>query len=294
MSWDDYRFFLAVARTGQLSAGGQRLGVDHTTVSRRIRSLEESLDAKLFDRAPGGYTLTQAGHDLLPIAEQIEAGAVLAEGTIGGQRETLAGAVRIGVPEGVAAYIVVKAAQKLCETYPKLELQLVAAPRKFSLSNRDADFVIAVSRPDTGRLKAQKIADYKLHVYGSKDYLAQHQSVAKVDDLKHLRGIGYVPDLIVDKELDYIPLVDRSFRPHLTSTSIDVQLQAVLNGAGVCILHDFIAERHENLVKVLPEEISFKRTFWMIVHEDYAKLERIRTCSSAIVERMRAVLSKMP
>ncbi|MGH1417725.1 MAG: LysR family transcriptional regulator [Hyphomicrobiaceae bacterium] len=293
MNWDDYRFFLAVARTGQLSAGGQRLGVDHATVSRRVRSLEESLDAKLFDRSPGGYTLTQAGHELVPIAERIEAGAVMAEDTIGGHRDTLAGTVRIGVPEGVAAYIVVEAAQKLCETYPQLELQLVAVPRRFSLSKREADFVIAVSRPESGRLKTQKIADYKLHVYGSKGYLAQHPPVTKVEDFKHLRGIGYVPDLIFDKELDYIPLLDRSFRTHLTSTSVHVQLQAVLNGAGVSIMHDFMAERHEDLVKVLPEKISFKRSFWMIVHEDYAKLERIRTCSSTVVQHLRAALSKI-
>ncbi len=293
MNWDDYRFFLAVAREGRLSAAGQRLGVDHATVSRRIRSLEEALDAKLFDRAPAGYTLTQSGHDLVPIAERIEAGAVQATDSIGGHRESLAGPVRIGVPEGVAAHIVVEAVQVLCEQYPQLELQLVTQPRQFSLSKREADFVIAVSRPESGRLKVQKIADYTLHVYAAKSYIAQHPAITKVDDIKHLRGIGYVPDLIFDKELDYIPKVDPSFRPHLTSTSIYVQLQATLNGAGLCIMHDFIANKHDSLVRILPEKISFKRSFWLVVHEDYAQLERIRLCSKAVVERIRAALQKV-
>ncbi len=143
--------------------------------------------------------------------------------------------------KGLAAYIVVEAAQQLCERYPKLEVQLIALPRRFSLSKREADFVVAVSRPDTGRLKIQKIADYKLHLYATRAYLDQHPPVRDIAALQSLRGIGYVPELIFDKQLDYIPLVDPAFRPQLTSTSVHVQLQAVLNGAGVGIVHDFMA-----------------------------------------------------
>ena len=108
MSWDDYRFFLSVARTGQLSLAGKQLGVDHTTVARRIKSLEEFLNAKLFDRSPRGYALTRAGERLLPTAESIEKNAAHALDNVGGQQEKLAGRIRIGVPEGVGAFIVVK------------------------------------------------------------------------------------------------------------------------------------------------------------------------------------------
>ena len=290
MNWDDYRFFLAVARTGQLSLAGRQLGVDHATVSRRIRALENTLRAQLFDRSPRGYALTGEGQDLVAIAEEMEISAIRAPGLIGGQRDAISGKVRIGVPEGVGAYIVAGAAQELCEAYPKLEIDLVALPRTFSLSKREADIVIAVSRPKSGRLRVKKISDYTLHLYGSRDYLAQHKPVRTIEDLRALRGIAYVPDLIFDKELDYVPLISPTFRPSLTSTSVHVQLEATLNGAGVCILHDFMAERHDGLVRVLPEEISFTRAFWCVVYEDYAMLERIRTCSSVIVEHMRAKL----
>ncbi len=292
MNWNDFRFFLAVARSGRLSIAGRQLGVDHATVARRIKSLEDALNTILFDRSPTGYRLTRTGADLVAIAERIENEAMLAADAFGGQQKNLSGAVRVGVPEGIASYVVVAAAQKLCETYPRLEIQLVALPQKFSLSKREADFVIAVSQPQSGRVRVKKIVDYRLHLVGSKNYLAQYPPIASIADLKRLRGIGYVADMIFDKELDYIPLVDPSFHQHLTSTSVHVQLGAVLNGAGVGILPDFMTRGHDDLVRVLPKEISFSRSFWFVVHEDYAQLERIRVCAAALIEGMRSAFKK--
>ncbi len=292
MNWNDFRFFLALARSGRLSIAGRQLGVDHATVARRIKSLEDALNTILFDRAPTGYKLTRTGADLVAIAERIENEAMLAGDAFGGEQKNLSGPVRVGVPEGIASYVVAAAAQKLCETYPRLEIQLVALPQKFSLSKREADFVIAVSQPQSGRLRVKKIVDYRLHLVGSKHYLAQYPPIVGISDLKKLRGIGYVADMIFDKELDYIPLVDPSFHPHLTSTSVHVQLSAILNGAGVGILPDFMTRGHDALVRVLPAEISFARSFWFVVHEDYAQLERIRVCAAALIDGMRAAFKK--
>ncbi|TCD14909.1 LysR family transcriptional regulator [Oricola cellulosilytica] len=290
MNWDDVRYFIAVARTGRLTAAGRALSVDHATVSRRIRALEEALGATLFDRSPGGYALTSAGRELLEVAERMEASAAMAEGAVSGERGHISGPVRVAVPEGVAAAIVVDAAHRLCDAHPQLEIQLLTDLRTYSLSKREADIAITVSRPRQGRLKVQKIGDYKLGLYASRDYLVRTGPITKIEDLHRVRGIGYVPELIPHKELDYIPLVDPSFRPHLTSTSVHVQANAVLRGAGIAFMHEFIAEKHDTLVKVLPDQIGFTRTFWSVVHEDYAEVERIRTVSSAIVQHMRAEL----
>lgn len=291
MNWDDYRHFLAVARSGRLSQAGQALGVDHATVGRRVKALETALGANLFDRSPQGYSLTDAGQRLVDIAEAMESSAIHAHAEIGGKDKVISGIVRVGAPEGVASYILTDIAIELCRNHPRLELQIVALPRTFSLSKREADVAIAVSAPTSGRLKYRKIADYTLHLYGTRDYLESHPPVRKVEDLKKLRGIAYVPDLIYDKELDYIPLVGPDIKPHLTSTSVHVQLEAALRQGGVCILHDFMAAQYPQLERVLPEKISFTRSFWFIVHEDYAKLERIRVVSDAIVDGIRKKLS---
>lgn len=290
MNWDDYRFFLNVARSGQLSATGKKMGVDHATVSRRIKSLETELKTKLFDSSPQGYLLTQEGQNLLPIAEDMETAAIRAEGSILNQSETFSGIVRIGVPDGVAAYVIADIARDICHKHPKLQIQLVATPQKFSLSKREVDFAITVSSPRSGRAKIRKIADYHLHLYGSKHYLDNAPDIGSKSDLQYHPGVGYVPDLLHDKELDYTPLIDPNFHLQLTSTSVHVQLHAILKGAGIGIVHDFMAKHYDELVPVLKNEISFTRSFWLAVHEDYAQLERIRMPIDLIVDHMKTVL----
>lgn len=287
MNWDDYRFFLAVARTGKLSVAGQQLGVDHATVGRRVKALETALKVHLFDRSPQGYSLTDEGQRLVTMAEGMETSAIAAQSQLSGVDDTVAGVVRIGAPEGMATSMLAECAVRLCEQHPKLELQIVAMPRTFSLSKREADIAIAVSAPTSGRLKYRKITDYTLHLYGTRAYLDSGPAIRQVADLRRLRGIGYVSDLIYDKELDYIPLISSEVKPHLTSTSVHVQLEATLADGGLCVLHDFMASKYPELVRVLPEEISFTRTFWYIVHEDYAKLHRIRVVSEALIEHVR-------
>lgn len=287
MNWDDYRHFLAVARTGRLSSAGKQLGVDHATVGRRVKALEQSLDTNLFDRSPQGYSLTDAGQRLIDLAENMESSAIQALSDIGGQANELSGTVRLGAPEGIASYVLADCAAELCRNHPQLELQVVALPRTFSLTKREADIAIAVSAPSSGRLKYRKICDYTLHLYGTREYLDSVPPLNEINDLKRIKGIGYVPDMIYDKELDYIPLVSPDIRPYLTSTSVHVQLEATLAHGGVCILHDFIAEKHPELVRVLPDDISFTRSFYYIVHEDYAKLERIKTVSESVIRHMK-------
>ena len=287
MNWDDYRFFLAVARTGKLSLAGKQLSVDHATVGRRVKALENSIGVPLFDRSPQGYSLTDHGQRLMNIAEGMETNAIAAQSAFSDDVGSVSGVVRVGAPEGMATTILAECAAKLCREHPRLEIQIIAMPRTFSLSKREADIAIAVSAPESGRLKFRKIADYTLHLYGSSAYLKSRPPVKEVSDLKRLTGIGYVPDLIYDKELDYIPLISKDIKPYLTSTSVHVQLEAVLADGGVCVLHDFIANKYPTLEKILPEEISFTRTFWYIVHEDYAKLHRIRVVSDALIEHVR-------
>lgn len=287
MNWDDFRYFLAVARLGRLTEAGKQLGVDHATAGRRIKSLETALGTNLFDRSPQGYQLTDAGQRLLDNAEAMETSVIAASAAVGGKGQVISGAVRVGAPEGAAAYLLADVAADICRAHPRLELQIVALPRTFSLSKREADIAIAVSAPTSGRLKYRKISDYTLHMYATRNYLARHRDIKTIADLKKVRGIGYVQEFIYDKELDYIPLVSPDITPHLTSTSVHVQLEATLADGGVCILHDFMAAQYEQLVRVLPNDISFTRAFWFIVHEDYARLERIRVVSDAIIQHMR-------
>jgi DNA-binding transcriptional LysR family regulator len=288
MRWDDLKFFLAVARSGQLTTAAKGLKVDTATVARRIRALEASLDARLFDRNPKGYSLTEMGQRLLPSAEAMETATLRAQAQLQGRDEALEGVVRLGAPDGFGSFFLAPRIHKLAHRHPKLELQLVAMPRVFSLAKREADVTVAVTRPKSGRLLAAKLTDYHLTLYAAPDYLKERPPIRDLDDLGDHVMIGYIPDLIFDPELDYMPVLGRKVVPQISSSSLIAQLNATLAGAGICILPDFLASEHNGLRPVLRNTFSLTRTFWIVVHEDTAALRRIRETIGFVKEEVRA------
>jgi DNA-binding transcriptional LysR family regulator len=292
MKWDDLRVFLAVARQSRLMAAGRVLGLDPATVGRRITALEEALGAKLFDRSPQGYAMTEAGGNLMTHAQAMENLAAAASEEVGGHSDRLSGTVRIGAPDGVSNYLLIDACDRLSRDNPDLQVQVVALPRMFSLSKREADLAITVSPPSAGRLTVRKIADYRLRLYGQRALVAGYGDVETIDDLRDLRGIGYISDMIFDKELDYYALLGREMEPSLTSNSLIVQLRWCLRGCGLCILPDFVASEHPELAVVLPDDIRLMRSFYLVRHQDDARVARINRMADVVVEHMRAALAQ--
>jgi DNA-binding transcriptional LysR family regulator len=287
MNWDDLKLFLAIGRLGKLTAASRRLGLDVATLSRRMTGLEHSLETKLFERSPKGYALSEAGHALMQHAEAMELAAEAARERVGQAAETLSGAVRIGVPEGVANFLLSDICTELCDANPDLEVEVVALPRVFSLSQREADLAIAVSPPPSGRLTVQRITDYRLRLYATQAVIDAHDGFKKDSELRRARWIGYISDLVFDPSLDYIPHVVSDVRPALTSTSLLIQLRWLLTGAGVCILPDFIARAYPELQPVRGEEIALKRSFYLIRHETDVRLKRVSAVADRVVTGLR-------
>ena len=212
MDWDDLRVFLAVARSESLSGAGKTLKLDPATVGRRIARLEDAMAARLFLKSPQGYTLTDQGTGLIAHAERAESAMLGAREALSGP-EGLTGQIRIGAPDGCANYLLPQVLAAICDENPGLEVQIVALPRVFNLSKREADLAIAVSRPEAGRLTVQKLTDYQLHLAASRDYLAQHPAISDLSHLSRHRLIGYIPDMIFDKELDYLSQIGAEVPP---------------------------------------------------------------------------------
>lgn len=288
LDWNDLRYFLAVARTGRLTSASRSLGTDHATVSRRVKAIEQALAARLFERSPRGYALTGAGERLLVHAERMESAAAQAQNEIAGENMALGGAVRIGAPDGFGTWFLAARIGALCRRYPDLELQIVAMPRVFSLSKREADIAISLERPTEGRLVSRKLTDYRLGLYGAPAYLEAAGPVDGLDDLARHTMIGYIAELIFTPELDYLPQVLPQLRPQLTSSNLVAQFNACRAGAGLCILPEFMASRVDGLVRVLPDDIALTRTFWLILHADLRDTARVRAVADFIVEEVEA------
>jgi DNA-binding transcriptional LysR family regulator len=171
-------------------------------------------------------------------------------------------------------------------------VQIVALPRVFNLSKREADMAIAVSRPEAGRLTVQKLTDYQLHLAASRAYLAAHPPILTAADLKAHRMVGYIPDMIFDKELDYLTEIGAT-APPLASNSVSVQLNFLRHGAGVGVVHDFALPAAPELQRIIPDQIHLTRSFWLIRHADDGRVERLNRFATLLVAGARAETARL-
>ena len=287
MDWDNIRVFLSVARAGQFGAAARHLQVDNATVGRRIGALEKSLRVRLFDRQTTGCVLTSAGDRLYVTAEEMEAQLLRAQGDLSETDMELSGSVRIGAPDAFTTLFLCSRLGKLKAKFPFLTVQLVPISRTLSLSKREADLAVTIDRPDEGRLAVRKLIDYSLHFYAARTYIAEHGSPLNVADLERHCLVTYVQDLLFADQLNFMPQLYEPNYSRLECSTAVGQLEAVRGGAGIGILHDYVAKHDPQLQIVLPET-SFERTYWLVTHLDMRGLSRVRMISDFIFAEVAA------
>jgi DNA-binding transcriptional LysR family regulator len=283
---DDLRYLLAVANTGRLTAAADALGVDHTTVSRRIKVLEKVLKVRLLERGADGWELTEVGRAVAeparPIQEAVERAALAASGVAD---DAVAGNFRITAPDGFGTLFVVPALQRLRERHPGLNIELITATRNLILHQSGFDLAIAVGKPATGRLFAEKLADYSLHLFASTAYLERHGVPASVEDLRRHTVVFYVDSLLQVGDLDltqYLPGVVARF----ASTNIFAQLEAVRVGAGIGILPTFLALRAPELQRVDVGVPPLRLAFTLAARRDSTSRPAVRAVRAVLHEEV--------
>ena len=291
-NWDDLRLFLAVAREQSLSGAGKLLRLDPATLGRRMARLEKTMQAVLFVKSPSGYALTEAGVQLLSRAEAAEQAMRQATADVVVPSDQLAGQIRIGAPDGCANYLLPQVCARLVADNPGLDIQIVALPRVFNLSRREADMAIGVSAPTAGRLVVQKIADYQLHLAAADSYLAARPAIRTVADLQGHRLVGYIPDMIFDRELDYLAELGMTRVP-LASNSVSVQVNMIRQGGGVGIVHDFSLPATPGVTRILIDDVHLSRAFYLIRHEDDRRNLRMSRFAEALAQGVRAEVAKL-
>lgn len=276
LDWDGLRYFLEVARTQRVSAAALRLGVRHSTVSRRIHALELELGTLLFDKSKStGFTLTEEGIRFFAYAEQIEGTLISAREDISGQSQALSGHLRVGSTEGFGNYVLAPLMTDFQRRFPAITLDIMPVPRFISLSKREADIAIALERPQRGPYLCTKLLDYSLKLYGNTDYLARSAPIRKKSDLAEHTFIGYVEELLFSDRLRYLDDVVANSRVIFKSTSVIAQYHAALQGESLAILPCFMAAQDGRLQAVLEDDIVITRSFWMYCHEDLRHSRRV-------------------
>lgn len=277
--------FLAVARSGQLLAAAKRLGVNHATVSRRVQQLEAALGQTLVHRRTHGCDLTEAGQRLLAVAERVEREVL----SVGAERDAgvVSGTVRVGAPDGFGLHFIAPRLGELADRHPGIRVELVPMGRSVSISRREADLVVTLARPEQASVVARKLVDYALGLYASRDYLAAAGEPESASALGAHRLVGYVDDLVYSDVLDYTREFSATWQTDTAIASAVGQLEAVRGGAGIGILHRYIAEGHTSLQRVLPE-LSVMRSYWLARHESTRSMGAINAVAEFLVDSVDA------
>lgn len=276
LSADNLRYFLAVARAGRLSDASRVLEVDHTTVGRRITALERSLGERLFDRAPSGWRLTEAGKRLMPRAEAVESAVIAAYDIQGAAADILSGSIRIATTDGFGAFIIAPHLIALKKAHPHLGVELVTATVHNALSERHFDVAVTLERPTSRAVRSERLTYYDLGLYATPDYLAANPPITKVTDLRAHTVIWYVNALMnieplrIFDELPHIQQVDAQI------SNITGHWLAARSGLGVAPLPAYIGNGDDRLVRVLPDSFNVRRLYWLVVPRELERLERVR------------------
>ncbi|WP_242123506.1 LysR family transcriptional regulator [Sphingobium sp. Sx8-8] len=290
---DELRLFLAVMREGNMLAAARRLGVDHSTVARRITSLETALGARLFDRSPRGVTPTPAAFALVAHAERIESELLAAAASVAGRDREIEGIVRLATPEAFASHMVAPHVAALRARHPRLTLELASESRAASLSKREADIAVMLKPPPKGRLVTRKLADYRLGLYAAKDYLEREGLPVARGDLNRHIFVSYIEELAGFPEMIALDQIWPGATIAFRASSSAAQHAAVAAGMGIGVLHVFAAAQDERLVQIMPGQMEVWRSYWLVMHADLQRLPRVRAAVDFLDEVMRAMRDRL-
>ncbi|HWT60064.1 MAG TPA: LysR family transcriptional regulator [Rhizobium sp.] len=283
LSWDLYRSFLTVLQQGSLSAAARELGLSQPTVGRHVDALEEAIGAELFTRSPNGLLPTDTALALKPHAETLAATTAALLRTASGQRESVAGAVRVSASEVVGVEILPRILGPLQETYPKLQIELSASDTIEDLLSREADIAVRMAEPRQDALIVRRIGDLPVGFHAHRRYIERHGMPETIADLARHRLIGF------DRQTAYIRLmISRYSMPDIDfvfrSDSNLAQLSAIRAGVGIGICQTGLARENPDLIHILPEAFNIPLGTWVAMHESLKTSPRCRATFDALVK----------
>ena len=285
VDWDDLRYFLAIHRNATLARAASALGINATTVGRRLAALEERLAARLFDRTPEGYAVTPAGRELLVRAEAIEAETFAIERELVGADQRPTGVVRVAATETLATRFVMPHLPTFRAKYPAITLALTCTNRTVSLARREADVVLRLARPREDNAVSRRLAAVHLGLYGAEHYLDQRGMPEDAETTLEGHDVLLFADsraFAVENEWFY----PRIARAHIAmrSDSVSSIYAATVAGVGVALLPAAVADRDGALRRVPTASSPAPREIWQAFHADVQKNRRIRVVVDFLAE----------
>ena len=272
IGWDELRFVLAVADHGSLAAAARKLGVNHTTVLRRIQAFEKAHRLRLFDRLPTGYALTTEGEELIVAARSIDDTVATLERRIAGQDLKLEGTIRVTTTDSLMATIVPPHLASFRARHPRITIEMVMTNAHLSLTKRDADVAIRPTRRPPDALVATRAADFGLGIYGARAYLDKNPD-RRLRDHVWLAGEEILANAPTSEWMArHVPDVEISFR----ADSYIALFHAAKAGLGLAGLPCCLADSAPDLCRLRGPDPTLMTGLWLLTHRDLRESARVR------------------
>ncbi|MFE1665951.1 LysR family transcriptional regulator [Microbacterium sp. P02] len=287
----DLLVLLAVARGGRFTTAAATLGLNHTTVARRIAALEAALGGRVLARTVGGWELNELGRRAVRAAEGVESAVALLQTP--DAASALSGVVRMSATDGFSAYVAAPAVAGLQRDHPLLQVEVVTVTRRALQQRSGLDVEIVVGRPQVHRAEAFLLAEYSLGMYASRDYLVEHGTPADLDELARHPLVYFIDSMLLVDDLDAPRRLVPTMRDSLTSTNVFVHVEATRAGAGIGLLPCFVADRHPDLVRLLPQELTERLPYWMVLRPESLDRPAVAAVVNALRQRVSAMMDEL-
>ena len=283
MEWDDFKHFLAVARSGSLSEAARILKTSPAIVGRRITALEERLGARLFDRGQTGYALTESGEAIRLKAEDIEEAVLSVEREAFGRDLRATGKVRVATAEDIASFVIAPRLNEFRQAYPGIVLEIVAGWDVVSLTRREADIAIRTVRPTQGDVVIRQAGVWNCAMYVSKAYAAKHKLKPGIADFHDVDVISWT-DESTFRGGDWLDDHARGASVVFAANSRHIQYAACKAGLGAAILPCIAADHDSELIRLLPPQRVRSVDLWLVAHQDLVRTARVRAVLDFLVD----------
>ncbi len=281
LNWEDLRHFVVLAREGTLSAAARALDVDHATVARRVAALEAATAMKLVDRRGRAITLTNDGLRIVAIAARMEEAAFAVGRAVQAAKPGIGGEVTISAPPSLANALIAPQLIRLRQKYPGILVKLIGEKRSASLSRREADVALRLSRPVEPRLIARKIGSFGFSLYGAPAYVEDTPPHA-------FTFIAYDSGMDDTPQQKWLKAIAGSSEIVLRTDDLENQAAAARTGVGLAILPHFLGDPDPNLRRCEVAQKPVTRDVWLLVHRDLRNTPAVRAVMEFLVDCLKA------
>lgn len=284
--WDDYRFFLAVAEAGSLSAAAQSTGTSQPTIGRRVSDLEKRLDARLFDRGPSGYRLTELGQEVHARVKTIEKEARWIEHKVSYTDKAPEGRVVLTTTEAVGYFCLAPLLGEFYAEQPDIDIDLIVAYPAINLMEGEADIALRVGNPKQPQLVGRRLATVHFGLFASTSYLSQRPAPRKVEDLTYHNIIESARQMSDFPQSTWLRRHGERARVAFSCDNIMVQLSALEAGLGIVALPLYMLSGNKAVRRVLTHQVKLTQDLWMLTHKDLKKVPRVRAVLDFLAKRL--------